>query len=61
MITCIMTPIYVAFPDFYTKNAMIFDNCMNAVFTLDILVSFFTAFYDEDFTLIESNKVFFAD
>jgi hypothetical protein len=60
MITCVLTPIYVAFPDFYTKQMMILDNCMNGVYTLDILVNFFTGYYDEDYTLIENNKVIFS-
>jgi hypothetical protein len=58
MITCVLTPTYVAFPDFYTPKTMILDNIMNAFFVLDILVNFFTAYYDEDFLLIEKNKVY---
>ena len=57
MMTCILTPLYVAFPNLYNKEMHILDNTMNAIFMSDIILNFFSAFYDEDFIIIDSSKV----
>ena len=57
--TCILTPLYVAFQNLYTREMQILDNTMNAIFIIDIFLSFFSAYYDEDFIIIDSTKVFF--
>lgn len=53
-----MTPIMMAFPELYIREISIFDNCMNIVFTIDILLNFFVAYYDEDFIVVDTNKVY---
>lgn len=57
MITCSLTPVYVAFPNTYTSNMMIIDNAMNIVFAIDIIINLFSAYYDEDFIIIDKKKV----
>ena len=57
MVTCTLTPISVAFPSFYTWDMQIFDYSMSTVFLIDIIISFFSANYDEDFIIIDNNKV----
>lgn len=44
-----MTPYSMAFPDSYTNSAFDFDISMNVLFSIDIFVNFFTAYYDDDF------------
>ena len=57
--TCILTPLYVAFSNLYTREMQILDNTMNAIFIIDIFLCFFSAYYDEDFIIIHTSKVIF--
>ena len=59
MITCGMTPILMAFPELQTEEITYLDNGMNIFFGIDILLNFFTAYYDEDFVIVDDNKVRF--
>jgi len=59
IITCGMTPIMMAFPEMQTKEISWLDNSMNVIFGIDILLNFMTAFYDEDFVIVDDNKVRF--
>ena len=59
LITCILTPLYLAFPDIYTYELMIFDNSMNLAFLVDILVTFNSAYVNHDYYLIDDRKVCF--
>lgn len=52
-----MTPLYAAFPNLYTKEMQILDYFMNAIFFIEIILNFFTAYYDEDFIIIDTTKV----
>lgn len=57
MITCGFTPFFLAFPDLVTTNITIFDNCMNAIFFIDLITNFFSAFHDEDFEIVDAPSV----
>ena len=57
MITCILTPLYVAFPSLFTREIQILDNTMNGIFMIEIILNFFYVFYDEDFIIIDDSKV----
>lgn len=52
-----MTPFSLAFPESYTKSLMLFDTVMNFFFLIDIILRFKTAFYDDDYNLIDDKKV----
>ena len=52
-----MTPFSLAFPENYTKSLMLFDTAMNFFFLIDIILRFKTAFYDDDYNLIDDKKV----
>ena len=52
-----MTPIFMAFPELQTTEIFYLDNAMNIVFGIDIILNFFTAYYDEDFIIVDDNKV----
>lgn len=55
--TCGFTPYYLAFPEGYDYNMAILDLSMNVVFGIDLFYNFFSAYYDEDFQIIDSLKV----
>jgi hypothetical protein len=57
MVTCGMTPILMAFPELQTTEITYLDNSMNIVFGIDIILNFFTAYYDEDFIIVDDKKV----
>ena len=52
-----MTPVFMAFPELQTTEITYLDNIMNIVFGVDILLNFFLAYYDEDFVIVDDNKV----
>jgi len=55
-ITCFLTPLFLAFPDFYTSGMMYMDQSMNILFLIDIILNFFTAFFDEDYMIVNDLK-----
>ena len=59
LMTCIVTPIYIAF--YGDNDAAISWEIMNmtidVIFGLDIFAVFMTAYYDEDFKLVDDRKV----
>ena len=58
LITAIMIPLLVAFQDereIFTYTVI--DLATNAMFTLNIIVTFLSAFYDEEHNLITKHKV----
>jgi hypothetical protein len=57
MITCGLTPLYLAFPEQYTSNVSMFDDIMNIIFFFDIVINFFTAYVNEDGELVDNLKV----
>ena len=52
-----MTPLFLAFPDFYNLDMLIVDQTINGMFAIDIVFSFFTAYYDEEYLIIDDRKV----
>ena len=59
--TCAYTPIFLAFPDMYTTDIMIFDDSLNILFLIDMALTFFVAFYDDEFSIIDDRKVSFLN
>ncbi|TNV85564.1 hypothetical protein FGO68_gene12059 [Halteria grandinella] len=58
LVTCLITPFNVAFQgqlDDY--NLQEIDQIINGFFIMDIVVNFFTAYYDDESELVESHKV----
>lgn len=49
MLTCTLTPYYLAFPDGYGTYMDSLDNAMNIIFGIDIIFNFFSAYYNEDY------------
>jgi hypothetical protein len=54
--TCFLTPLFLAFPDIYTSGMMYMDQSMNLFFFVDIILNFFTAFFDEDYMIVNDFK-----
>jgi hypothetical protein len=52
-----LTPLFLAFPDFYNDPMLIVDQTFNAMFAVDILFSFITAYYDEEYHIVDDRKV----
>ena len=61
MTTCIMTPYQLAFNGDETDNSgfMILDYILNTCFLIDIIVNCCSAYYDDEYNLIEDHKVSF--
>lgn len=55
--TCGLAPIFLAFPEMYSDGFEMYDYCVNAIFGLDIIFNFFSAYYDFDFQIVDSIKV----
>ena len=47
----------MAFQDTYTKELYYFDIAMNMVFGIDLVLNFFSAYYDADMVIIDDYKV----
>lgn len=52
-----MTPLLLAFPELQTSGTKLIDYVMSGFFMLDCLLNFFSAYFDEDFQIIDSPKV----
>ena len=50
-------PYSLAFPNSKTSGLVVLENLINILFTIDILLNFFSAFYDENFAIIDEYKV----
>lgn len=58
VVNCIITPYSLAFSDSYSSSNMeVFDLFMDLMFMIDIIINFFTAFYDDFLELIDNPKV----
>lgn len=57
IITCGMTPVFIAFPELQTEGSDNFEIAMNIIFALDVVLNFFSAFYDADYTIVDDYKV----
>jgi hypothetical protein len=47
----------LAFQDTYTRELYYFDIAMNMVFGVDLVLNFFSAYYDADMVIIDDYKV----
>jgi hypothetical protein len=47
----------LAFQDTYTRELYFFDIAMNLVFGVDLVLNFFSAYYDADMVIIDDYKV----
>ena len=47
----------MAFQDTYTRELYYFDIAMNMVFGVDLVLNFFSAYYDADMVIIDDYKV----
>lgn len=56
-LSCLLTPYYLAFPDLYGNFMVYFDNISNVCFILDLVISFFTSYHDDDYKLVDDLKV----
>lgn len=54
--TATILPYRVCFVDDYSSFYYHFDYVMNIVFGIDILVTFLSAYYDDDNVMVTSNK-----
>jgi hypothetical protein len=59
MVSCIITPINIAFPEFRRNNISfnIFMYCIDFIFLLDLIINFFTAFKDEKGNIVDDLKL----
>lgn len=57
LLTCILTPFYLAFPDTYSPGMNNFDYAMNIVFFIDIFINFNSAYNNENYKVIDDRKV----
>lgn len=55
--TCLFTPYSMAFPESYNDKMFIFDLVMNSLFFVEICMSFVTAYYNQNFELVDDVKV----
>ncbi len=57
MTTCVLTPYQLAFGEDENYTMIGIDNSINLCFLVDIFVNFTSAFYDEEYNLIDEHKV----
>lgn len=59
MTTCVLTPYQLAFGNDYNIDFTMFgiDQALNLCFLIDIYMNFTSAYYDDDYTLIEERSV----
>ena len=65
LLMCIFTPIYIAFSSDLEKGAalsgwQILNISMDSIFGIDILVTFVSAFYDDDFKIVDDVRLIFC-
>jgi hypothetical protein len=57
ILTCILTPINIAIPEMYKRPLQIADYTLSLLFLVDIVVNFCSAYFDDDYVLIENLQV----
>lgn len=57
LLTCVLTPIYLAFPEIETPKLVILDQLMNLFFLCDIFINFISAYYDSDYQIVDHPNV----
>jgi hypothetical protein len=50
-------PYSLAFPNNKTLGLVVLENFINILFTIDIVLNFFSAYLDENFAIIDDYKV----
>ena len=58
VVSCILSPYLLAFGNESPKEpTFILDQIINVFFMIDIILNFFSAYYDEDMGIIDDHKV----
>ena len=57
MVTCVLTPYQLAFGQDNDLTMIGIDSVINICFLIDIFINFFSAFYDDEYNLIDEHKV----
>lgn len=52
-----VTPYSMAYPETYQKNLFAFDIVINTIFFFDIIINFFTAYFNSEFEIVDKRKV----
>ena len=60
VVTCGLTPFFLAFPEQQVAGLKIFEQIMNVFFLIDIIVNFFSAYYETDLKIIDDSKVTYS-
>ena len=61
ILTCIVTPVRIAFYEEDDVSWTIINYTIDFFFFIDIVVSFNSAFYDEDFRIVDSRRIISRD
>lgn len=51
-----ITPFYMAFPELEDFKADVFQDILTGFFSLDIVINFLTAYYDENLVIVDRYK-----
>jgi hypothetical protein len=57
MVTCVLTPYQLAFGEDADWTMIGIDFAINICFLIDIIINFTSAFYDDEYNLIDDHKV----
>ena len=57
MVTCVLTPYQLAFGQDNDWSMIGIDSAINICFLIDIIINFTSAFYDDEYNLIDEHKV----
>lgn len=57
VLTCVLGPWSLAFPDSYSGFPVYLDYLMNIFFGFDLILNFFCAYLDTDFQIVDDYKV----
>ena len=59
VISCILSPYLLAFgsESSRTSGPFVLDQIMNAFFVIDIILNYFTAYYDDDMGIVDDHRV----
>jgi hypothetical protein len=56
LISCFTAPIDIAFPDIETPSYLIFANCIDYMFMIDICINFLSAYENDQFKIVDDKK-----
>ena len=57
IMTCIYTPFTLAFVQNEDLGYIITDQALNLMFGIDLVINFISAYYDDDYNIIDDYKV----